>query len=92
MENPQIAHGISTEDQIIRNAAGVHDFAAKLLAARDMREFPQFDEHLKLIATGKLKTTLSQTTENDPTDDAARKLVELYVACARSAAMSASRS
>jgi hypothetical protein len=34
-----------------------------------------------LISTGKLRTTLSQITENDLIDDAARKLVELYVAC-----------
>jgi hypothetical protein len=80
-KNPRQTVGIAKEDQIIRNAAGVHDFAAKLLAARDTPEFVQFVEHLKLIATGKVKTTLSQTTENDPTDDAARKLVELYVAC-----------
>jgi hypothetical protein len=80
-KNPQPAAGLANEDQIIRNAAGVHDFAAKLLAAREVPEFAQFDEHLKLIATAKLKTTLSQIGENDPTDDAARKLVELYVAC-----------
>jgi hypothetical protein len=80
-KDPNRARGIANEDQIIRNAAGVHDFAAKLLVARYAPEFVRFDEHLKLIAKGKLKTTLSQTTENDPTDDTARKLAELYVAC-----------
>jgi hypothetical protein len=81
VKNPKQAAGLANESQIIRAAAGVHDFAAKVLAARKAPEFSQFDEHLKLIATRKLKTTLSQTGENDPTDDAARKLVELYVAC-----------
>ena len=81
VKNPKQAAGLANENQIIRTAAGVHDFAAKVLAARKAPEFSQFDEHLKLIATRKLKTTLTQTGENDPTDDAARKLVELYVAC-----------
>lgn len=80
-KHPQRIAGNAGAAEVIRNAASVHDFAAKLLAARDVPEFGQFDEHLKLIATGTLKTTLSQITENDPTDDVARKLVELYVAC-----------
>jgi hypothetical protein len=78
---PQQVQQAAKEKEIIRNAAGVHDFAAKVLAARKTPEFGQFDEHLKLIGTSKLRTTLSQVTENDPLDDAARKLVELYVAC-----------
>ncbi|MEY9537863.1 hypothetical protein ABIE85_000923 [Bradyrhizobium diazoefficiens] len=81
VKNPKQAAGLAKESQIVRAAAGIHDFAAKVLAARKAPEFSQFDEHLKLIATRKLKTTLSQTGENDPTDDAARKLVELYIAC-----------
>jgi len=32
VRNPEQAAGLAKEDQIIRNAAGVHDFAAKLLA------------------------------------------------------------
>ncbi len=75
------ARGAAHESEIICNAAGVHDFAAKVLAARKTPEFNQLDMHLKLIGTGKLRTTRSQITENDPTDDAARKLAELYVAC-----------
>ncbi|MDW9616976.1 hypothetical protein [Sinorhizobium meliloti] len=78
--NPGLAAGADTA-RVLRNAAGVHDFAAKVLSCRDVSEFSEFDEHLKLISTQKLKTTLSQTTENDPLDDTARKLVELYVAC-----------
>ncbi len=78
---PQQATGIANQGQILRNAAGVHDFAAKLLAARNTPEFAEFNEHVRLIATGKLKTTLSQIAENDPTDDTARKLVELYLGC-----------
>jgi hypothetical protein len=79
-KDPRRAQGVANENEIIRSAAGVHDFAAKVLAARNTPEFGQFEEHLKLIATGKLRTTLSQVTANDATDDAARKLVELYVA------------
>lgn len=79
-KNPQLAQG-QDEAGILRNAAGVHDFAAKVLSCRNLPEFPQLDDHLKLIAGGTLKTTLSQTVENDPVDDTARKLVELYVAC-----------
>jgi hypothetical protein len=80
-KNPTLVQGIANESQIIQNAAGIHDFAAKLLSARTTPEFPQFDDHLNLIATGKLRTTLSQITKNDPTDDASRKLAELYIAC-----------
>jgi hypothetical protein len=80
-KDPQRVRGLANEYEKIRDAAGIHDFAAKLLAARKTPEFAGFDEHLKLIATKKLRTTLSQITENDPTDDASRKLVELYVAC-----------
>lgn len=63
VKNPEQAAGLANEDKIIRAAAGIHDFAAKLLAARKTREFSQFDEHIKLIATGNLKTTLSQIGE-----------------------------
>jgi hypothetical protein len=78
---PEKAKKAAHENQVIRNAAGIHDFAAKLLSARELPEFISFDPHLKLIAKGKLRTTLSQITENNCTDDTARKLVELYVAC-----------
>src|SRR5271166_4500169 len=66
-KDPRRAQGVATENEIIRSAAGVHDFAAKVLAALNTPEFGQFEEHLKLIGTGKLRTTLSQVTENDAT-------------------------
>src|SRR5262245_32960240 len=55
VKNPKQAASLANESQIIWAAAGVHDFAAKVLAARKTPEFSQFDEHLKLIATRKLK-------------------------------------
>lgn len=64
---------------IVRTAAGVHDFAAKVLAAQNLPEFSSFHAHLKLIAQGTLHTSLSQMDKAE-SDDAARKLVELYVA------------
>lgn len=67
-------------ENIIRTAAGIHDFAAKILAAQMLPEFVNFRDHLELIAKGTLQTSLSQMNVGSAIDDAARKLVELYVA------------
>lgn len=66
-------------EDVIRTAAGIHDFAAKVLAAQNLPEFKDFRGHLELIATGELETTLSQMTLGAH-EDASRKLVELYIA------------
>lgn len=64
---------------ILRAAAGVHDFAAKILCAERSAEFGSFQEHLKLIGSRKLRT-FSQNAAADALDDASRKMAELYIA------------
>ncbi|MDF2374415.1 MAG: hypothetical protein P1V21_26895 [Rhizobiaceae bacterium] len=77
-KNPSSLNG--REKEVLCTAAGVHDFAAKVLAAGQLPEFDSFRDHLELISKGTLQTNMSQMSAGAP-DDAARKLVELYVAC-----------
>ena len=70
----------NVSENVLRTGAGVHDFAAKVLAARHCPEFPTFQNHLELVAKGTVDTAISQMAAGAP-DDTARKLVELYVAC-----------
>jgi hypothetical protein len=80
VKNPEQAAGLANERSSGPPRAYMTSQQSSL-AAHKTGEFSQFDEHIKLIATGNLKTTLSQIGGNDPIDDTARKLVELYVAC-----------
>jgi hypothetical protein len=67
---------------VLRAAAGVHDFAAKVLSAEPLREFPKFIPHLRLISETKIAAaTLSQNSEGAYNDDTARKMAELYMGC-----------
>ena len=49
--NPALVGELSRPAPILRVAAGVHDFAAKILAAENLVEFNSFHEHLKLIGS-----------------------------------------
>lgn len=78
---PTLIDDPADQARILLAAAGVHDFAAKVLSARGLPEFSELVPHLKLFAEGKIKTSLTQNTVNDPSDDTSRKLSELYAAC-----------
>jgi hypothetical protein len=66
---------------IIRQAAGVHDLAAKVLSSEKLPEFRSFEKHLKMIAEAKEFTTVTQNAVADGRDDISRKMAELYVGC-----------
>ena len=81
-KNPNLARG-ADEARIIRMAAAVHDFAAKILAIEGIDEFDRFIPHLQLIGSSKLPKDLagpSIAQMSKSVDDAARKMAELYLA------------
>jgi hypothetical protein len=71
----------SRYDETMRTAAGIHDLAAKVLCAQALPEFPSFIDHLRLIAAGKVYTSVTQNNVSDIRDDVSRKIAELYVGC-----------
>lgn len=79
--NPNLAQG-PNQDKVLRLAAGVHDFAAKVLTVVSLPEFNTFKPHLRLIAESKLATaSFAQNMESAYNDDTARKMAELYIGC-----------
>src|ERR1700690_2180849 len=80
-KNPSLAQG-PNQVAILRSAAGLHDFAAKVLSVEPLPEFSRFLPHLQLIAQEKVWTTsLGQNAASGPFDDTARKMAELYIGC-----------
>jgi hypothetical protein len=81
MKQPNQAKG-SRQNELIRAAAGVHDFAAKVLSTESLPEFNSFLPHLCLIAQTKIApASLSQNMAGLYNDDTARKMAELYIGC-----------
>jgi len=81
MKNPNLAEG-SRQVTLLRAAAGLHDFAAKVLSVAPLPEFISFLPHLRLIAQAKIApASLSQNMLSPYDDDTARKMAELYVGC-----------
>lgn len=80
-KNPDLAVG-ERQNEVMRVAAGVHDFAAKVLSAEPLPEFESFLPHLRLIAQNKIAAaSLSQNATSAYNDDTARKMSELYMGC-----------
>lgn len=81
IENPERAEG-SRRVSLHRAAAGLHDFAAKVLSVEHLPEFTSFLPHLRLIAGSKITpASFSQNLQSPYNDDIARKMTELYVGC-----------
>lgn len=81
MKDPSIIVG-SRRHELFRAAAGLHDFAAKVLATEPLPEFSGFLPHLRLIGSKKLNpASLAQNVDSKYNDDTARKMAELYVGC-----------
>jgi hypothetical protein len=67
---------------LLHAAAGLHDFAAKVLSVEPLAEFTGFLPHLRLIAQTKMApASLSQNVSSPYNDDTARKMAELYMGC-----------
>lgn len=81
MKNPSLAQG-AKQVTLLRAAAGLHDFAAKVLSVEPLSEFSGFLPHLRLIAQTKMApASLSQNMSSPYNDDTARKMAELYMGC-----------
>lgn len=71
----------SGNTQLLRDAAGAHDLAAKVLCARQCPEFRELLPHLKMLAEAPDYARVTQLTRGDGRDDLSRKYAELYLAC-----------
>jgi hypothetical protein len=81
MKNPSLVRG-TKQITLLRAAAGLHDFAAKVLSVEPLPEFTNFLPHLCLIAQTKIApASLSQNVSSPYNDDTARKMAELYMGC-----------
>lgn len=81
MKNPSLAKGMD-EAAVRREAAGLHDLAAKVLSVKCLPEYATFVPHLQLIANGKVRAaSITQMKLSGPYDDTARKMAELYMGC-----------
>lgn len=80
-KNPSRARG-ANEVEILRAAAGVHDFAAKVLSVEPVPDFQEVLSHLRLIKSPKVRSaTLVQNATGAYDDDTGRKMAELYMGC-----------
>lgn len=79
--NPERIRNLPHEAETIRRVAGIHDLAAKVLSAGNLSEFASFEDHLRMIASAKEFTSITQNTKADARDDISRKMAELYVGC-----------
>lgn len=65
--------------ELLADAGGMYDLAAKLLAIETQPEFKSFIPHLKLFEAGAEFSTAVQPKNGDIRDDVNRKLAELYL-------------
>jgi hypothetical protein len=62
---------------VARAAMGFVDLAGKVVGVKDHPDFGQLVPHLQMLS----RTTVLQNAASTVTDDAANKVIELYVAC-----------
>ena len=79
MERARRARPQDVPVELLAEAGGMYDLAAKILAIAGEPEFTTFTPHLRLFAKPALYTSSLQSKAGDPRDDAGRKLTELYV-------------
>ena len=70
---------LADNPELLADAGGMYDFAAKLLAVATQPEFPSFVPHLRLFEAGEQFATAIQPKQGDARDDVNRKLAELYL-------------
>jgi hypothetical protein len=78
MKNPNLVQG-ANQVLVLRAAAGLHDFAAKVLSIEPVPEFSTFIPHLRLIAGTKVAPASLAQNARAANDDTARKMAELYM-------------
>ena len=74
-KNP--ARRLTDPRPVARAAMGFVDLAGKVVGVKDHPDFGQLVPHLQMLS----KTTILQNAASPVTDDAANKVIELYVAC-----------
>ena len=77
---PELATGVQ-QAEILRQSAGVHDLAAKVLSVENQPEFQSCLEHLKLIVKSGINSSVGQMNRGAASDDIGRKMIELYFSC-----------
>ncbi|MGK4233173.1 hypothetical protein ACK2MR_18775 [Providencia hangzhouensis] len=79
---PDLVNEYDNSEDVLRNAAGIYDLAAKVLAIETLPEFEMFLPHLRLISEKKIKiASIRQNSSGNIQDDTARKFAELYIGC-----------
>ncbi|MCW0366608.1 hypothetical protein NB699_001591 [Xanthomonas sacchari] len=79
LESTRNLGGLADRPELLADAGGMYDFAAKLLAIATQPEFSLFIPHLRLFEAGEQFATAIQPKQGDARDDVNRKLAELYL-------------
>jgi hypothetical protein len=79
LESTRNLGALAANPELLADAGGMYDFAAKLLAVETQPEFKSFVPHLKLFEAGAAFATAVQPKNGDIRDDVNRKLAELYL-------------
>lgn len=79
LESTRNAGGLVGSPELIAEAGGMYDLAAKLLAIETQPEFRTFLPHLRLFEAGAEFASAVQPKTADVRDDVNRKLTELYL-------------
>ncbi|MPV64305.1 hypothetical protein [Burkholderia sp. BE17] len=79
LESTRNLGALAGNPQLLADAGGMYDFAAKLLAVETQPEFKSFVPHLRLFEAGAEFATAIQPKNGDIRDDVNRKLAELYL-------------
>lgn len=70
---------ISFSPNLLADAAGIYDLAAKLLAVETQQEFKKFIPHLELFKVKSEFASVVQSKSASILDDTNRKIIELYL-------------
>lgn len=79
LESTRNAGKLADSPELLADAGGMYDLAAKILAVETQPEFQSFIPHLKLFEEGAKFATAVQPKNGDIRDDVNRKLAELYL-------------
>lgn len=79
LESTRNLGALVDKPELLADAGGMYDLAAKLLAIETQPEFSSFVPHLELFEAGAEFSTVVQAKSSDIRDDVSRKLAELYL-------------
>lgn len=79
LESTRNTGKLAGSPELLADAGGMYDLAAKILAVETQPEFQSFIPHLRLFEEGAKFATAVQPKNGDIRDDVNRKLAELYL-------------